>query len=213
VETQSVIERLVAEAKPVKRLRSPAARTGLWLLVSAPLIALLVWLNGDMRSGLGDMLKGTCAQIEFFATIVTGVTAAYAALVASIPGRSQRILLLPLVPLALWFGAIGYGCWQDWTALGPDGLRIDAGLGCFKELITMGVLPSVVILVMLRRAMPMNRLGVAATAALAASSVSAVAMSLYHNQDTSVHLLVWHMGAILLLVVIAAILGRPIFTK
>lgn len=213
MDTNQIIAGLVADATPVKRLRSPMVRMVLWVLASIPAIALLIWYNGGVDSGFAKMIHVPHFDIGMMASLVTGLVAAYAALVASIPGRSQRVLLAPLVPLAIWIGTLGFGCWQDWLTLGPRGVRFGIAWDCMIDTVMMGILPGLVILIMLRRAMPTNRVGAAATAALAAGSLAAFGTSFFHELDRSMIFLIWHVGVVLLVVGIGSLFSRPLLRK
>ena len=52
ITTPDLIESLVAGAKPVRRLRPPAARAALWLLFAAAIVSVLAVSHG-LRPDLG----------------------------------------------------------------------------------------------------------------------------------------------------------------
>jgi len=57
------------------------------------------------------------------ASVGTGIGAALAAFLLSLPDRSRRWALLPLPPLAVWLSMIGYQCLSNSVAFDPDGLH------------------------------------------------------------------------------------------
>ena len=97
-DTPDLIDSLVADATPVRRLHRPLVRVVCWLLLAALLMALVVLVNGA-RPDLALKLQRPVFVTSVAAAIVTGILAAAAAFTASVPGRSCRWLLLPLPAL------------------------------------------------------------------------------------------------------------------
>src|SRR5262249_59465207 len=92
--------------------------------------------------------------VEEIAALLTGITAAVAALATTIPGFDRRIVLLPVLPLAIWVGSLGQGCLQDWIELGPNGPSLRPDWICFPSIVLVSAAPAVVMAVLLRRGRP-----------------------------------------------------------
>src|SRR5271163_2136350 len=120
--TANLIERLTADAVPVRRLRRPTWRALGWLAVAALLIGVLTAAEG-IRPGLGLLFRDPMFALGRAAALATAVTGALATFQLSVPDRSPRWLILPLPFAALWLGAMGYGCIADWLVEGPTGLQ------------------------------------------------------------------------------------------
>ena len=121
-------EQLAADAMPVGRLPPPWRRAAIWLAVALPYVALVVLAmppEFDVAAALADRRF----LIEQLAALATALLAAFAAFASVVPGIDRRVLLLPLVPLAIWLASLGEGCVQDWIRLGPDGLADSCRLG------------------------------------------------------------------------------------
>jgi len=212
VTSADLIERLSAQAIPVRRLRPPLVRAGAWLLVAVLVMVLLALLYG-IRPDLAERLRQPSFALALAGTLLTGGLAAVAAFHVSLPDRSHAWLLLPLPPLVLWFSTIGYGCLTDWVRIGPAGVDVGATLQCFATLLIASVPSSVVLLVMLRHAARLRPSLVAMTGGLASAGLAAAALMLFHEIDASLLVLLWYLGVTGLMVAFAGIFGRSLFAK
>src|SRR5262249_59920800 len=91
-------------------------RAALWLVLSLPYVAAIVWSKAamlDTSAALADVRF----LIELAATFATAVTAAAAAFYSVVPGFDRRVMLLPVIALTLWLPSVGRGCLGDWLAL------------------------------------------------------------------------------------------------
>jgi hypothetical protein len=104
--------------------------------------------------------------------------------------------------------------WQaktDWVRIGPDGVRLGATLECFATLLIASLPLSLALLVMLRHTARLHPTMVGMMGGLASAGVAATALSLFHELDATVMVLVWNLGAAALIVALGGIFGRRIF--
>lgn len=207
MDTQQLIEQLAGQAKSVTRLYPPWRRTALWLVFAVLDIAMFVALMSP-RQDLGLALARPAFIVEELAALATGVTAALAAFASVVPGLSRRMLFLPLLPFTVWLGSVGTGCVQSWIHRSPAGLTLTPDWACLPATALIGMLPAVVITFMLRRGAPLTPHVTAALGGLAAAGLANFGLRLCHAQDASLMVLVWQIGAVLLLTAIAGIAGR-----
>ena len=146
--------------------------------------------------------------VEQIAALLTGITAAAAALATTIPGFDRRIVLFPLLPLAVCLTSLGQGCLENWIELGPGGLSLQPDWICFPAIALVGAAPAIVMAVMLRRGAPLSPQLSAALGGLAAAGLGNFGVRFFHPQDASLMVLVWQFGAVVMLSAIAALLGR-----
>jgi len=211
ITTPDLIESLVAGAKPVRRLRPPAARAALWLLFALAIVSLLAVSHG-LRPDLGARLDQLLFVTGLAASLLTGVLAAVAAFIVSLPDRSRLWLLLPAPAFALWVSTISYGCLTAWVEMGADGLRLGEAVDCFATLVLISAPLSLAILVMLRYTALLEPARVAAMGALAVSAIAATALSVFHSLDATVMVLMWNLGIAALFVGLANLFGNKIFS-
>jgi len=211
ITTPDLIESLVAGAAPVKRLAPPVARAAAWLLFAALLLALL-GISHDVRPDLALRLRQPEFAIGVAASLATGVLAAIAAFIVSIPGRSRSWLLLPVPALIAWVSTIGYGCLTNWVSFRPGGLPLVDEAGCFALLVLTGAPLSLALLIMLRHAALIAPTRVGISGGLAVAALTASALSVFHDHDASALILMWNLGTAALLVALGGAFGRRMFS-
>jgi len=211
ITTPDLIESLVASAEPVPRLRAPVARAAGWLLFAALMLALLAVARG-VRPDLELRLQQPVFVIGVAAALATGVLAAIASFIVSLPGRSRGWLFLPLPTLAVWVATIGYGCLTVWVSIGPGGVSVGETARCFATLVLVGAPLSLALLIMLRHAALLAPTPVAITGSLAVAAITATALSLFHDLDASIMIILWNLGTAALLVALGGVFGRRMFS-
>jgi hypothetical protein len=212
ITTPELIDRLVGDAVPVRRLRPPVVRAGLWLVLAAVILGLLASLHG-IRSDLFERLHQPIFVVGFAASLATGVLAAIASFIVSLPDRPRGWALLPLPTLFVWASTIGYGCLTDWIAVAPEGLGLGEAARCFLTLLVTSVPLSAAMLAMVRYAAPLRPAAVTMIGGLAVAAITSAALSLFHDIDATVMVLIWNVGAALLVVAFCGIVGRRMFAR
>jgi hypothetical protein len=207
--TEQFIRWLAADAKPLRPLRSPLMRAAVWLACALPWVVAVVWIMGP-RADLRARMTDPRWLIEEGAAFATAVSAAAAAFCAGVPGRARWESLMPLLPLAVWLGALGQGCVHDWLQLGPAGLALRSDWLCLPGVVLVGAGPAVAITVMILRGSPIAPATTTALAALAAGGLAGAALPLFHREDASIMVLVWQAGTVLGLAGLAGVAGRKI---
>ena len=205
--TSDVIDSLVADAKPVRRLRPPAVRALCWLLFAALMLALVAVGHG-VRPDLMLKLHQPVFTTSVMAAITTGVLAAMASLTVSVPGRSRRWLLLPAPALAVWISTIGYGCLTNWVSVGPEGMSLGETARCLATLALTGIPLSLAMLFMLRYMARLSPAPVVVTGSLAVAAMTAVALSLFHPLDATALILFWNFGVAALFLAFGGLYGK-----
>ncbi len=210
IKTPDLIASLAANATPVRRLRPPAMRAACWLLLAAVVLTLLA-INQGIRPDLAQRLREPTFATGLAAPLLTGVLAAAAAFLVSLPDRSRLWLLLPMPALVLWLSNIGYQCLVQWIDIGPDGVSLGEAARCFATLVLTSLPLSLAMLVMLRYAAPLRPTAVTLTGSLAVAAITATALSLFHTVDATLMILMWDLGTAALFVALAGVFGRRMF--
>src|SRR6516164_11200455 len=149
--TPDLIDALVETATPVRRLRPPIVRAGLWLAFATVVLGLIAIAHG-MRPDFSDRVQQPLFVLGMLGALATSILAAVASFRLSLPDSSRLWAILPLPALALWVATIGYGCLTDWVSMGPDSVHMGEAIRCFATLFMTSVPLSIVMLVMLRYA-------------------------------------------------------------
>ncbi|HMI96313.1 MAG TPA: NrsF family protein [Micropepsaceae bacterium] len=207
ITTPQLIASLAADAKPVRRLRPPLARAGLWLGAFVAIVAAVTWATGSWPLMI-ERLKLTRFAVEMTATLLTGIAAVVAAFYLSLPDRSRFWMLLPLPPLVLWLASSGYGCYENWITEGPQGWRLGRSSDCFIFILTMSIPVGVALYLALRRALPLDPLRVMAVGGLGVAALAATALQFYHPFDVTIIDLAVHVTAVLIVIGCVTLGGR-----
>jgi hypothetical protein len=202
-----VIERLVADARPVRRLRPPMLRAALWLLAVAAIAAGAILLFSDLGV-MADRLRDPKLQVEMAATLLTGIAAVMAAFHLSLPDRSPLWALLPLPFLALWIASSGYACWRHWISVGPGGFELGESAHCLRFMLAISIPLGASLLVVLRRAAPLTPVRVAAIGGLGIGGIAAFVLQFFHPFDVTFMDLAVHLGAVAIVVAVASLIER-----
>ena len=205
--TEQVIERLVADAQPVRRLRPPTRRAALWLLVVTAVAAAAILMFSDLGV-VAERLRDPKLQVEMVATLLTGIAAVLAAFHLSLPDRSPAWALLPLPFLAVWIASSGYSCYRHWISFGPGGWELGESAHCLRFMLAISLPLGVSLLLLLRRAAPLTPVRVAAVAGLGIGGIAAFVLQFFHPFDVTFMDLAVHLGSVAVIVAVASFIER-----
>jgi hypothetical protein len=180
------------------------------MMVSAAVGAATVAVSGRR----GDLATAAFAQpfqahVAFL--IVAAVSSAAAALALAIPGEPVR-----------WWRraapAVALGAWLAWLAgelmplAAAGGAHWpEAGWGCVGKAFAIGITPGLLLAIMVGRSAPGDVRGTVTFAAMAAAAVGALGVELTCPLNGPMHLLLWHAGPVMVVVLLAALFGRAAF--
>jgi len=211
ITTPDLISALATNVAPARPLMPPVARATCWMLLAALILALLAISQG-VRPDIDQRLRDPDFVLRVAGALLTGVSAAIAAFMLSLPDRSRLWLLLPAPALLLWLSTIGYQCLTGWVSIGPDGIRLGETARCFATLVLTSLPLSLAMLVMVRYAARLRPMGVTYAGSLAVAAISAVGLSLFHDLDATVMILVWNLGTAVMFVALGRAFGRKMFS-
>ncbi len=209
--TTDLIDALVETATPIRRLRPPIVRAGLWLAFAAIILGLIAIAHG-VRPDFSDCVRQPLFVLRMLGALATSILAAVASFRLSLPDSSRFWAVLPLPALTLWVATIGYGCLSDWVSMDPDGVHMGEAARCFATLLMTSVPLSIAMLVMLRYAALLRPLEVSVMGGLAVAAVTAFALSLFHDLDATAMILLWNLGSAVLIAALGSLFGRSMLT-
>jgi hypothetical protein len=198
--TNALIEALAGEAEAVEPLRPPLRRAvatlaGLSVAAGAAVVA---WSPLDPMAGADDRTR---MGLELIAMLATGVLAVTGAFYLSIPGRSRRWMMAPLLPLAAWLALTGIGCL---TAQASGPMEGD----CFAFILATSLALGLPLAWALGRATPVDPLPVALLGALGSAALAALVLQFFHPFAITFLDLGMHVAAVAIVVGAAGLLNR-----
>jgi hypothetical protein len=186
---EALIDRLVRELQPVRRLWPLNARLAVWLLLEAALLILVV-VSGS-RSDLAEKIHSLRYVLEVIAFVAAGTLAAILALRAAIPGREATKGELELA-VAAAAAAILFVLSEPMTLDVPLGGFIRAGLWCAFCTGSVAAIPWIALLWAVRRGAPMAVATAGGLIGTAAFFFSLAVTRMGCSIDDRVHFFTWH---------------------
>jgi hypothetical protein len=161
-----------------------------------------------IRTDIVEQLRQPVFVVGMLGALATGILAAIASFRLSLPDTSRAWLLLPVPPLLLWVSTIGYGCLTDWVSLQPDGIHMGEAVRCFATVLLTSVPLSIAMLVMLRYAALLRPTAVSVSGGLAVAAITSFALTLFHDLDATIMILIWNLGIAALIAGLAGAFGQ-----
>ncbi len=198
-----LIDALARGLVPVRRLGSPLRRMLGWLLVvvlpGAGLAAV-----ADLRATLSCHAAEPDLVLAALGSIATAVTAAAAAILATLPDRNPRWAFLPAPSLALWIGASVSGAGAGHGA--P--ISLSEACACVGFILGLGVPFALLLAAILKGGYALHPSLSGGLAGLAAASAAASILGLFHPFAMVLNDLALHALAVALLSAAGAGFGR-----
>ncbi|HTZ70741.1 MAG TPA: NrsF family protein [Acetobacteraceae bacterium] len=210
--TDLLIEKLAGDLKPVTRLPSPWRRTALWFCAVLWLFGLFA-LFTDFGTLSHRLMQTPDMGLSFIAALLTGVLAALAAFLTSVPGRSAAWALLPLPPLAAWLAAGTAGCLRTEAAAWTHPESPMHPMLCIYVIVLISAPLSALLMWQIMRACPLRPALTASLAGLASAGAAAVILTMVHPFDATYTDLLAHLAAVLLVVGGVRVIGTRMLYK
>ena len=150
--------------------------------------------------------------LQQLAALATGITGGAAAFATTVPGYRRWIVLLPLVPLAVWLGDLGQWCAQDGFVSGSSPWSFVGHWGCLPVTMLVGAFPAAMMVMMLRRGAPLTPRLTTVLGAVSAAGLSNFGVRFVHAADAGLVVLAWHFSAIFVLCILSAVAGQSLFS-
>jgi hypothetical protein len=204
--TAGLIDTLVECAGPVQRLRPPWLQAALWLSLAASVLGLLSIAHG-VRPDIAMRLQQPLFVVSMLGALATAALATLTAFKLSLPDSSRWWVMLPLPPLAVWASTIAYGCLTGRVRMDQEVVPLGEAARCAATLLLTSAPLSIALLIMLRHAALVRPTAVSAAGGLAIAAMTSLAMSLIHELDTTIMILIWNPGVAALIAGLAGAFG------
>lgn len=205
-DSEELIARLAAAAKPVHRLWPPGWRVLAWLATAGAIVAFSVAWYG-FRNDLAEKVRDPIYVLEWTASLATAIGAFIAVFHLSLPDRSPRWLAVALIPAGFWAAVIALGILRDFSEQGMHAFDWGVSISCFRYITAMGIPLMLVMLRLVRHAGPIRPVQSVICAGLGTAALSATGLSLFHYLNASWLVLIWHGSALVAVLGVSALGG------
>ncbi|MDB5412499.1 MAG: hypothetical protein JWR10_834, partial [Rubritepida sp.] len=131
----------------------------------------------------------------------------FAAFQLAMPDRDRRWALLPVPAVIAWLAVMGWGCLADAARLGPDGMELTVSYPCLGFIIGLGVPMTAGMVWLTRHAALLRPLPVATLGGLSAAAFASIGLTLVHELNATLMVLVWHGMAVLVVTGLGGMAG------
>ena len=205
-----MVERLVGELRPVRRLWPVNVRLAIWIALETGILLFL--LRHTHRRDLVQHFRDIWYLLSFGGFALTGGIGAAFALRSAIPGRAPHRLEIGLL-LVLTFASALLLLHEQINLTTPLGTFIHQGLRCAFEIQVLAFLPLLVLFWAVRRGAPLASGASGALAGAGAFLFSFAFMRVNCPIDEGLHLFMWHFLPALFGVAISAGAGFLLFRR
>jgi hypothetical protein len=213
VKTELLIRQLVADARPTRVTRPVRTRLAWWVAVTAVVTAVPVGASILRGKGPGDSALATGFLGEAALTLIIALSAAFAALALSVPGRERPLITVPvpIVSYAVWLGwlvasvitipVVTAGTW-----LAPPAAR------CAAHVLAASLPAGAWLAWLVREGAPLGARRTGVMTALAAGATGALATQLTCVNRAAPHILVWHAVPVFAIAAAGMLMGGLLIT-
>jgi hypothetical protein len=210
VRHRALVEHLVAELRPVRRLWPVSVRLAIWIAIEAGVLLLVI--RHTPRTDLAQQFRNPWYLLGFGGFAVAGAIGGALALRSAIPGREPRRTELGLL-VVLTVGSALLLFHQPVNMVLPIGTFIHEGLPCVFGIVMFAALPLLALFWAVRRGAPLAGGAGGALAGAGAFLFSFAFMRVNCPIDEGLHLFMWHFLPALIGVAISAGAGFLLFRR
>ena len=207
------IARLARSGTPVIPLASPPVRLARWLLAALVASLAIVGFLGVRADVLGQLADAWFLARAGLALVVVTV-AGGAALRLGVPGSGwpRAMRLAVAAGLASW-GLVSVAMLVATDA--PIGALRDVQphISCALRTLAIGLVPAALLIMMLRRASPLQPRRAGSFAVLAGAALGVMGTQFVCPDDSAAHHLVWHAAPVLMFAAMGLALPRPLLVR
>jgi hypothetical protein len=207
--TETLIEELAAEARPVRPLAPPLARAaGLLIGLGLLFVGLIVTFGDPAALAARQAGREMLMAGETAAMLLTAIIAVCGAFALSVPGGSRAWLPAAATAALAWILTSGANCLDMLARLGPGGWRLGGHGDCLIFIVAAGALVGAPLLWRLSKARPIDPAPVALLGGLGAAALAAFLLQFFHPFAVTVPDLGLHLAAVLVVIAVAHLLRR-----
>jgi hypothetical protein len=212
VNTDQLIDRLVSEVAPVRRLLNPTERAALWTAMALVAVALgVAWFGVRHDAATAWMEPGVISRVVLLAsTMWLSIVAAFR---LSVPGGETRAFARwwPLALLGVLAAVSAAEVVAAW-AVGDAGAPLRSWT-CVRKVAFVGAVPAIVSVALISRGFAIEPRWTAMLGVLAAAAAGALTSELACPIHAPMHIFLWHITPVIASTAIGALVGTLIVER
>lgn len=205
----ALVDRLVQETQPVRRLWSVRARLIVFVLLAGTVVALVAALAS--RPDIQSKLAQPPYTLELVTLLIATTFTALLALRSAVPGRSPSRYEGALAVLLIVVAAL-FSCAQPLDTDIALGTFLGIGAACAARTFAFALLPWILIMTAIRRGAPTRVTTAGAYAGATALLLSTTLLRTACPEDGVLHWMVWHFSPIGIGTVLSAMVASTWLT-
>ncbi len=207
MKTDDLIAKLSAEHAATKPIASFWERYLKWTIISLLCVFTGVSLIG-LREDVGLVSKDPSFIIQNIVILLGALLCSALALILSVPGSEKKRIVryLAAIPFLLWLFLL------LWPAQ-EKGFYPGIGMGCAGEVFSLGIIPGILLLMIIRRGATLERSYSSFFAFMGAAALGAFGVQFSCHSSNVAHLFVWHFLPVILLGILGIALAKKILKK
>jgi hypothetical protein len=207
VNTKHLIDELVREGGPVRRLDRPQVRFIWWILVSAFYFATATIFSG-LRPDFNRALGRTGFLMQLAAILALTTLSALSSFMKSVPDQDRPgMKWIPIAALFSWLFTISPGF------LTVGNVHMGIGFSCVRDIFLLALAPGIALFWMLKKAAPLEPGYAGALAVLTVASFGAGSVQCICANDDPLHVFLWHWLPVAIVATLGFAIGRAVLTK
>lgn len=212
MKTDELIERLVAEAQPVRPLAGPAQRAAWWTAAAIAVAGLGVLYFGPRRD-VAEMWSSPMLLARLALLGVTLWLAVTTAFRLSVPGGEARAW-------ARWWPLVALGAVVALSTAEVLSGAVTGAIGspmrswmCVRKVAFVGMLPAILAIALIQRAAPIEPRWAALLGMVAAGAAGAMTSEISCPIQAPLHVLLWHVLPVAVFGMVGAAVGGLLWDR
>jgi hypothetical protein len=212
LKTDELIDRLVADVRPVRRLIDPSWRAALWLAAASVAVALGALYFG-LRRDLAEIWGDPLWVVRLALLSATAGLAALTACRLAVPGyeRRARVRWWPIVLFGVLI-ALSMAEVVTSAMTGTFGSPLRNWM-CVRKMMVTGAAPALLAVLLVARAAPIEPRWTLLLGGIAAGAAGVLASEIACPVHAPIHILLWHILPIAVFALAGAAIGELLWRR
>lgn len=211
MKTDTLIEQLAEQSKPIKPMANPAYMAFLWMFISVIYVAGLAFYLG-VRDDLAIKSGEAVFNIEIILSVAASISGFIAASWLSVPDSYQQpwVKIIPVIFFTALSSLLAYQLFASGIDYIAAFEAINLTYKCALDMLTFSIFPFFVMLYFISKAATTQYYWMGISAGIAALCLSYTVLRIVEPNDMPQHIVFWHYLPMIAMLFIAMYLAKKI---